>query len=222
MHAPPATLYYVHDPMCSWCWGYRPAWLALKSGLPPGVVVANVVGGLAPDTDEEMPEAMRLKIQAHWRRIEGLLGTAFNFDFWTCCHPRRDTYKACRAVVAARRHGLEEEMIEAIQRAYYERALNPSEPDVLARLGGEIGLDEAAFRDELYDERTESAFQVQLSLARELGVDSFPSLVLESPGGRRRIQVDYRNPASTLSAIGEILQADAEAGGEPLPVGRSA
>ncbi len=23
-------LKYVYDPMCSWCWGYRPAWIALK------------------------------------------------------------------------------------------------------------------------------------------------------------------------------------------------
>ncbi|MFT6977114.1 MAG: putative protein-disulfide isomerase, partial [Shewanella psychromarinicola] len=23
---PNTTLYYVHDPMCSWCWGYRPTW----------------------------------------------------------------------------------------------------------------------------------------------------------------------------------------------------
>ncbi|MCP4060185.1 MAG: DsbA family protein, partial [Pseudoalteromonas sp.] len=20
-------LIYVHDPMCSWCWGYKPTWL---------------------------------------------------------------------------------------------------------------------------------------------------------------------------------------------------
>ena len=25
-----ATLYYVYDPMCSWCWGYKPTWDKVK------------------------------------------------------------------------------------------------------------------------------------------------------------------------------------------------
>jgi protein-disulfide isomerase-like protein with CxxC motif len=56
-------------------------------------------------------------------------GTEFNFDFWTKCQPRRDTYKACRAVIAASQQNAEEAMIEAIQKAYYLRAMNPSEHD---------------------------------------------------------------------------------------------
>ncbi|MBE8572891.1 DsbA family protein, partial [Vibrio sp. OPT46] len=27
-------LYYVHDPMCSWCWGYKPTLDKLKQQLP--------------------------------------------------------------------------------------------------------------------------------------------------------------------------------------------
>ena len=37
------------------------------------------------------------------RRIEGRIpGVRFNFDFWTHCTPKRSTYPACRAVIAAR------------------------------------------------------------------------------------------------------------------------
>ncbi|MEF1187337.1 DsbA family protein, partial [Vibrio sinaloensis] len=25
-----AKLYYVYDPMCSWCWGYKPTWRAVE------------------------------------------------------------------------------------------------------------------------------------------------------------------------------------------------
>jgi putative protein-disulfide isomerase len=27
------TLYYVYDPMCSWCWGYKPVWLQIKEAV---------------------------------------------------------------------------------------------------------------------------------------------------------------------------------------------
>lgn len=196
-----ANLYYVHDPMCSWCWGYRPVWQELKAALPENVEVVNVLGGLAPDNELPMPPELRHTIEGHWRRIHAMLGTEFNFAFWTDCHPRRDTYKACRAVVVAAASGLEEEMIEAIQRAYYLNATNPSEPETLAVLAGEVGLDETGFREQLFAEATEAEFRRQLQLARSLGVRSFPSLVLESGAGISPIPHDYHNHRSTLALI---------------------
>ena len=87
------TLIYVHDPMCSWCYGFAPALAALRAGLPPDLGYRRLLGGLAPDCAEAMPEAMRLQLQETWRRIEGRIpGIRFNYDFWTRCTPRRSTY----------------------------------------------------------------------------------------------------------------------------------
>jgi putative protein-disulfide isomerase len=112
-----STLYYFHDPMCSWCWGYRPTFNRLREKLPSNISVKYVLGGLAPDTEEPMPAELRTTIKNHWRKIRDVLGTEFNFDFWQHCQPRRDTYKACRAVIVARDQDLELQMIEAIQKA---------------------------------------------------------------------------------------------------------
>jgi putative protein-disulfide isomerase len=135
-----SILYHVHDPMCSWCWGYRRVWDELRSALPESVVVVNVVGGLAPDSDEPMPMAQRETIAGYWGRIAEETGAEFNFDFWQQCEPRRSTYPACRAVIAAARQGAEEAMIDAIQRAYYLRAMNPSNTSTLVQLAIELGL----------------------------------------------------------------------------------
>jgi putative protein-disulfide isomerase len=55
--------------------------------------------------------------------------------------PRRSTYAACRAVIAARRQnpGYEEKMILAIQQAYYLEARNPADSHTLIELASEIG-----------------------------------------------------------------------------------
>ena len=37
-------LHYAHDPMCSWCWAFRPAWLALLEHLPEGIRVQRRLG----------------------------------------------------------------------------------------------------------------------------------------------------------------------------------
>ncbi len=171
------TLYYVHDPMCSWCWAYRPCLLQLRENLPVGICWQNVLGGLAPDNDQPMPEQTRQMVQGHWRQIQSSVGAEFNFDFWIKCQPRRDTYKACRAVIAAANQHAEELMIEAIQKAYYLRAMNPSEPETLADLAAELGLDRALFVADFGSERTETELRSQLLLRADLYVRSFPSLV---------------------------------------------
>ena len=122
-----ATLFYGHDPMCSWCWGHRPQWQQLQASLPDSVAVKNVGGGLAPDSDELMPLAQQQAIAGYWEKSEALRGTQFNHDYWQKNSPRRSTYPACRAVIAARWQNAEERMIVAIQEAYYLNAKNPSD-----------------------------------------------------------------------------------------------
>lgn len=203
-----ATLYYFHDPMCSWCWGYRPTWQKLKAALPPGVRVENVVGGLAADSDDPMPEDLQNLIIGHWRHIKQELGTVFNFDFWQLNQPRRSTYIACRAVLLARRNGLEEAMIEAIQRAYYLRAMNPSDTEVLVKLAREIGLFEESFRDYLNSDDVQRQLDEQIAFSRAVNVSGFPSLMLQMDDGKSDllpVPIDYKDYQQTLDLIVQRL-----------------
>ena len=209
-----ATLYYLHDPMCSWCWGYRPVWQTLQSLITekhPYLTITYVVGGLAPDSVEPMPEAMQHAIQGHWKRIHKELGTTFNHDFWVDNTPRRSTYPACRAVLAAKEFGAEQPMIEAIQRGYYLNAVNPSDNAVLIQLAGTI-LEEATLNQFIIDltsKKTEEELQRHLVLSQHFhqqGVaNGFPSLALEVDGRLHGLTVDYKDETITLNQINSIL-----------------
>lgn len=202
-----ATLHYVYDPMCSWCWGFRPVWDALQAALPVDVTVAWVAGGLAPDSDQPMPMEMRQAIQGHWQEIQRQLGTPFNFDFWRLNASRRSTYMSCRAAIAAARQDAQTRMIDAIQRAYYLRALNPSETSVLVQLAEELGLDTERFAQDLESEETQQEFARQMTLARALPIDGFPSLVLETGDQRVRLQREYLDHRRLLTQIRQIIAA---------------
>jgi len=173
-----ATLYYFYDPMCSWCWGFKPTWAQLCERLPEHIRVEHVAGGLAPDSDQPMPEEMQLKLPMIWQQIQRQLGTEFNFDFWRDCQPRRSTYPSCRAVIAAGLQGQLEPMITAIQRGYYLRALNPSNLDMLEQMAEELGLDVARFRADMAGDEVAERFAHQLRLTAQMPVQGFPSLVL--------------------------------------------
>ena len=49
-------LYYIHDPMCSWCWAFRPTLTKVLAELPAHIEVQYLVGGLAPDSDARSEE----------------------------------------------------------------------------------------------------------------------------------------------------------------------
>ena len=203
----PATLYHVHDPMCSWCWGYRRVWDQLRGALPDSVKVVNVVGGLAPDTDQPMPLEQQKTIAGYWKKIAEQTGAKFNFDFWEECQPRRSTYPACRAVVAARKQDAEQAMIDAIQRAYYLRAMNPSDNSTLITLAGELGLDDKPFAADLVSPEIQAALEQDFALRRRIGVFSFPSLVLAQGEALNPIEVDYQTHQTSLEAIHLSLQS---------------
>ena len=203
------TLYYIHDPMCSWCWGYRPVWDELQKNLPMGINVEYVVGGLAPDSDEPMRMEQQEIIQAHWRIIEEKLGTQFNGDFWIRNVARRSTYNACRAVIAAKKQKLEQEMLDAIQRGYYLRALNPSDKSILIQLAEELASKKLAmnvtdFAKDLNSVEVETELMRQIDFARKLTQHGFPSLVLKKNGECHRIMHDYKDHILTFKQINTI------------------
>jgi len=201
-----AKLIYIHDPMCSWCWGYAPAWQQLKQALDGVLTIEYRVGGLAPDSEEPMPLAMQSMLQNTWHSISNKLGTQFNFDFWHHCQPRRSTYPACRAVLLARRAGKEGEMIQAIQHAYYLHARNPSDTVVLAELAQEIGiLNVTHFIQQLESCDVNTELFNEVAYTRSLPIQGFPSLVLNVQGNILPILIDYSDWQVTYATIAEII-----------------
>ncbi|WP_223670813.1 DsbA family protein [Kangiella shandongensis] len=198
-------LYYFHDPMCSWCWGFAPSWSKLKQHLSGTVEIEYVLGGLAPDNQELMPKEMQQTIEGYWRKIEQLLGTRFNYNFWSECQPRRSTYPACRAVIAAQEQGRNDDMITAIQEAYYLRAMNPSDVATLIQLATELNLNVPRFKESIASERIESELQRQIQLYRTLSARGFPSLVLSVDNQRYPVRIDYQQADNMYSKIKSYL-----------------
>lgn len=208
MNAVLPTLYYVHDPMCSWCWGFRPVWLQVQQALAEKVNIETILGGLAADSDLPMPADMQVNIRDTWMRIQNdIPGTVFNFDFWTQCQPRRSTYPSCRAVIAAGLQGNEfsKAMILAIQQAYYLRAKNPSDEVVLIQLSDEIGLNVKRFEADIISENCRKLLEDEISLTRHLGVKAFPSLVFSYKEYNTLIHISYTDSETIVSHLLELF-----------------
>ena len=198
------TLYHVHDPMCSWCYAFRPVWQEVSDNLPEDIELKYVLGGLAPDSDAPMPEEMQNMLTGTWRHIEQTVpGTTFNFDFWKNNQPRRSTYPACRAALAARQQNpaKEREVITGVQNAYYQRAMNPSNDDTLVQVATENGLDPEKFAADLQSAETHQALLDEIRFARSIGGDSFPSLIMQEGEQLRLIMLSYTDANHILRQL---------------------
>jgi len=194
--------------MCSWCWAFRPSLLSLLSGLPKEIEVISVLGGLAPDNEEPMSEETCLFVQGHWQAIQRQVPkTKFNYDFWNNCIPRRSTYPACRAVIAARYQGqkFDEEITLAIQKAYYLQARNPSDYSTLITLSEELGMDKEKFELDIKSLATEEVLQQEINECRRLRLNSFPGLLLINDEKQIRINPDYLNAKTMLEKINDVI-----------------
>ena len=200
------TLYYVHDPMCSWCYAFKPTLDELRKKLNSNIKIINVVGGLAKHSDEVMPKDVQEKIENIWYEIKRVVGTKFNHDFWKKCIPRRSTYLACQATILARYENKEDEMIEAIQNAYYLNAQNPSDASTLIMLAKQIGMDEKKFEEDLKSDKIEEDLQNELNFRRSLNVKNFPSLILKYKKELYPINIKYNDYKSMLEQINDMVE----------------
>ena len=157
------------------------------------------MGGLAPDSDEPMDTKTKTYVQSAWRSVAQQTGAKFNHQFWAVCQPRRSTYPACRAVITAglQLSGSRERYYEALQRAYFLDARNPSDYETLISLAKEIGLDPVQFQKDLNSSIVKQAFRDELNQVRSLGVSGFPTVIWHQKDAKNRTRLEVLSTGYT-------------------------
>lgn len=183
-----ATLHYVYDPFCGWCYGVAPL-LAAASELERLKIVPHGGGMLALDNAKMMSADWRHFVRPHETRITALsgqefgdaykAGTQFNYDVVL------DSAPPTAAMLAAEElAGVGLRMLKRLQTAYYVEGRPIADRAELTRLAVELGLDEERF-SAAFDQGT-SRLPEHFENTRELlwraGGRGFPTLALEQDG----------------------------------------
>jgi len=148
---------------------------------------------LAPDTPDEyagseidfltkhkgMPREQVEKMLEQMTRLAASEGIDFDFDRLRHANTRR----AHRVLHLANAQGLQAEMQERLFRAYFAEGRQVSDPDLLAELGEEVGLDPDEVRDAFDDEALGEAVDRDITRARMLGVAGVPFWMIKSRYG---------------------------------------
>ena len=178
-------LVYFADPMCSWCYGFGPELEALLRERPQ-LRVDLVMGGLRAYNTEVATPAFRETIAGHWQHVARESGLPFNDAALRREGFVYDTEPACRAVVAARATDATRAFayLKRVQRAFYAEGRDVTDPEVLADLAADEGLDRALFLAAHGSSAALDAVRQDFSATQQTGVTGFPTLAVGYPDGR--------------------------------------
>ncbi|HKR77975.1 MAG TPA: DsbA family protein [Rhodanobacter sp.] len=189
-----ATLHYIHDPLCGWCYAAQPLVGAALAQLGGRLALRLHSGGLFGEP-RHVDAALAQHIVHSDERIAQLSGQPFGeaykqgllADDGTVLYslPPIAAVLAAESMDAAKAYP----MLVAIQNAHYQRGLRVAEPAVLAELAEETGLDGVRFALAFAAADGHAVFehvQAGRRLLDEVGGQGFPTLMLET-GGRRTL-----------------------------------
>jgi putative protein-disulfide isomerase len=179
----------------------------MKGELPAGLPVVSLLGGLAADSDQPMPEDMVDYLKRTWDRIESTCGVTFNHSYWDQTPPPpRTTFISCRAVIAAERlAGRGEAFGERIQDAYYTEARNVWDFDVLCDLAAAFGFNRDSFAEALASDDVRAVHDEQRQLAERLQVEGYPTVLLLHNREAFPIAVRHQGTDAMLEDITDLL-----------------
>ncbi len=185
---------FFGDPMCSWCWGFAPELQHLTNQAQGRAQFHVVMGGLRPGTIEPWDEAMRGYIRHHWQEVQAKTGQPFDFTRFEDSDFIYDTEPACRAVITVREHAPDKTlaMYDALQRAFYAENRNVTDPDVLAELAANVGVDHAVFLDHFHSGQARAQVAFDFQRTQAFGVQGFPSVLCAEDGKYGFLALGYR------------------------------
>jgi putative protein-disulfide isomerase len=182
-----ATLHYIYDPLCGWCYGAEPLLHAAWDVLP---VQLHGGGMMTGSNRQSVSPQLRDYVMPHDRRIAEYTGQPFGqayFEGLLRDHDAVfDSAPPISAVLAAEKiagRGLD--LLARLQTAHYVEGRRIADNDVLLTLAESIGLDPQVFNTAFHEIQgvdTQAHIKDSRQWLAKIGGQGFPTLALEQGG----------------------------------------
>ena len=207
-----ATLHYIYDPLCGWCYAVAPLVRAARQILP---VVGHGGGMLTGERRQRISPEWHDYVQPKDARIAALTGQVFGRAYqegllrdhtaWL------DSEPPITGVLAAERSaGRGLDFLDAVQTAHYHDGRRVADMAVLEEIAGELGLELPAFQadyESCRGETTRAHFAQSRAVLARVGGEGFPTFVLERDG--QLTELDYDQFFHDLAGWQRALHAQA-------------
>ncbi|WP_417356014.1 DsbA family protein [Gallaecimonas pentaromativorans] len=213
-----ATLHYLYDPFCGWCYGAAPMVSAASEieGLAINAHGYGLVSG--PDSKLTSPQ-WRDFVRPHEERITAyskqIFSPVYLQNVLESTEVRLDSDPPIAAMMAAEAlGGLGVAMLKRLQLAYYQQGRPIAEFDELLKEATALGLDQGAF-EAAYSQalgQVDSHINDTRAMVGQLGLRGVPGFALEQDGQWQVFPFGHylSRPALFKADLQKALQGRAE------------
>lgn len=203
------TLWYIADPMCSWCWGFAPTIEAIRQRYAGRLTIELILGGLRPGTKLPIANQQRQDILGHWHNVQRMTGQPFQFEGAMPEGFIYDTEPASRGVVTVSTIApqLTFPFFLAIQQAFYVNRIDVTKSENLLQLAVGLEINSEQFLQVFMSETTKQQTQANFSQAQQWGIDGFPSLVIQNNADVRLLVGGYCPAEKLYPQIDNLIEA---------------
>lgn len=186
------TLHYIYDPYCGWCYAAAPL-IAIAANHPNIHLELHGGGMLAGNARLHLDDQFRQYILQSDKRIAAMTGQVFGDDYIAMLHQPNlvmDSAPPQTAILAATKQGKGVEMLKALQKAHYVSGRQIKQPEILAEVAQEIGLNAEQFQKD-YAQCAQTETDAHIAQSKQLlgqsGASGFPTLLIEQQGKWLRV-----------------------------------
>ena len=201
-------LWYIADPMCSWCWGFMPVIEAIRHEYGGRLKVELLLGGLRPGTKDPIQPKQREEIRHHWRSVQRMTGQSFTFEGAMPEGFVYDTEPTSRGVVAVSiiNPKIVFPFLKAVQFAFYVEQQDVTNAAVLAQLATSVGADAERFLEVFESDTARHRTAGHFNKARGWGVHGFPAIVMQNAAGCSPLATGYHSFKELRPKLDEWLE----------------
>ena len=198
------TLYYIGDPMCSWCYGFSPELDQVIQHFQE-LPLKIIVGGLRAHGEESFGQLSSF-LEEHWKEITVKTGQLFRYQILKNTSMIYNTEPACRAVVTIRTlaHASEYAFFKSLQKAFYFQNEDPTALSTFTGLASSLGIEPAKFEKYYTSSVIINETERDFLLAQSLDVSGFPSLIALKDGKLHRISSGYMSAEKIIAKLESI------------------
>lgn len=186
-------LVYIGDPMCSWCYGIAEELAQVTDHYKETVDLEIIMGGLRAGGGEKWNTQFKDFLKHHWEDVGMLSGQPFKFDILDWEAFDYDTEPSCRAVVTVQSFDSDKALsfFKEVQKGFYLENRDPKQVDFYEVICTKLDIDFELFKSKFDTVEMKAATQKHFQKSQQIGVRSFPTILIEHKGQMHLIASGY-------------------------------
>jgi len=201
--------YYVFDPLCVFCYGFSPIIHKLYNDYKEDVEFELLPGGLWIDSHKKLvTPQVAINLTKASKKVETISGRVFGEGFYKLLEKEHvfDSFVGSKAFITAAEMDESDPFIylEKLYELTFIRGKDTNNEEMYIEAAKETGLDINTFKELFGSKEKTNETRKKINKVREIGVKSYPTLLLEKEHEIHSYDINYKDYSSLKEWVESI------------------